>query len=79
MLLFLLLLLLFWGLISHAQGLPLALNTGIIPGGGQETLWDAKDRTLINHMQDKCLFTVLSLQLLLPELWILTPILREGR
>ena len=43
----------FWVTPGDAQGLLLALHSGITPGGAQGTIWDAGIRTRVGHMQGK--------------------------
>ena len=43
----------FWVTPSDAQGLLLALHSGITPGGAWGTIWDAGDRTRVGRVQGK--------------------------
>ena len=51
--LFLFCFLLFWVTPSDAQGLLLALHSGIAPGSAWGTIWDAGDRTQVGCVQGK--------------------------
>ena len=43
----------FWVTPCAAQGLLLALRSGITPGGAQGTIWDAGNRTRVGLVQGK--------------------------